>query len=425
MSTQSLRPLLMCQKPVQVQYLRASLNGIHPAIDAILDETYGCIIYQEQVMKLVQVVFGMSLGEADMVRRAIGKKDPELMAKMIGEMKSRPRSIDITDEDVEYILSTISKCSSYLFNKSHSAAYALTAYQTAYLKANYPLEFYCALLNSNIDQEKTVEYMREAKRAGADISVPDIVRSRTNWTIDRDKNTLIAGMAMIRGVGKAKFISPTTCSCDGFKEFLEKNRKLNKQVCVNIVKAGCFEVSPLWAIDYIEWFKKKIQTEDTIKERVEYFTKKGDAKKIKEWNEKWQTIPEPPAEYDTDIRVCRELQEEVLGMSTISLFSLYDDGLLAVNRKARMVLIESIKGYISKKGNKVLEITGQCRGEGLCKFVMTGQMVKHGKKIEDYSPYKFTKDSMVIISTTWPAKDSNDIKTYFMDDMILAKSRVN
>ena len=407
------RPVLSCHGVVEPP-IRNSMGNIHPAIDELLKDTYGCIIYQEQVMKLVQVIFGMSLGEADMVRRAIGKKDPELMAKMIGEMENRPRLINITNGDVGYILSTISKCSSYLFNKSHSAAYALTAYQTAYLKANYPLEFYCALLNSNIDQEKTIEYMREAKRVGANISVPDIVRSQTKWTIDRDTNTLIAGMAMIRGVGKAKFISPSDCSCDGFKEFLEKNRKLNKQVCVNIVKAGCFEVSPLWAIDYIEWFKKKAQIEDTIKERVEYFTKKGDEKKIKEWNEKWQTIPDPPAEYDTDIRVCRELQEEVLGMSTISLFSLYDDGLLAVNRKARMVLIESIKGYISKKGNKVLEITGQCRGEGLCKFVMTGQMVKPGKKIEDYSPDKFTKDSMVIISTTWPAKDSNDIKTYFL-----------
>ena len=108
-------------------------------------------------MKLVQDCWGVSLAEADMVRRAIGRKDQSVMDKVIKDLSSKQNTWGLSDDAVVNLLKAVNKASGYLFNKSHSAAYAYTAYQTAYLKAHYPCQFYTALLNSNIDQEKALE----------------------------------------------------------------------------------------------------------------------------------------------------------------------------------------------------------------------------------------------------------------------------
>jgi DNA polymerase III alpha subunit len=386
-----------------------TLSGINPQIDEALADTYGCIIYQEQVMKLVQVVFNMSLGEADMVRRAIGKKDPVLMEQMIKQMKSRKRLDGITDEQVEHILDTISKCSSYLFNKSHSAAYAYTAYQTAYLKTHYPLQFYCSLLNSNIDQDKTSEYISEILRGGYKILYPDIIHSDLGWTIE-GKN-LRMGFSVIRGVGKVRFTKPQDNSEEGFIDFMELNPNLNKQVSINLVKAGCFMVSPQWAIDYIEWFKISFLRKREIVSKLEKF--KDNEKKTKEWKEKLKQIPESPKEYDTPIEVCRRMQIEVLGMSGINLFSLYDKSICSNNPKIKIAMIDDVQMFVSKKGNPTVIVMATTL-IGRAKFIMA-------KKSVDLQKYRWlSKGTMVYIKTTFTTLDKGE-RIYFFNEITKAK----
>jgi DNA polymerase III alpha subunit len=387
-----------------------TLSGIHPKIDKVLEDTYGCIIYQEQVMKLVQVIFGMSLGEADMVRRAIGKKDPALMTQMVTEMKKRKRAIPITGKQVEHILDTISKCSSYLFNKSHSAAYAYTAYQTAFLKKFFPLQFYTALLNSNIDQEKTIEYLKEVSRVGIKTLFPEMGRSQTGWAIE--DNSLRMGFSQIMGVGNAQFKSLIVSSREEFERFINENRSTNKRVLCNLAKAGCFKsISPQWAIDYIEWFKIADGRTRKINEKMELY--KTNDKKVKEWEDKLKNIPEAPKYYETPVEVARGYQMEVLGMSNIDLFSKYDQSLCDRNPKMVMVMVDDVKIFTSKKGNPTVIITGKTK-LGNAKFIASNSKV-------DTSKYDFAKKGDMIIVRAFFSQLDKGERVYFMNEIAPAQ----
>ena len=347
-----------------------SLSGICQEIDEILKDTFGCIIYQEQVMQIVQAVFKMTLGEADTVRRAIGRKDPELMKKMIQDMRNHERIFGITDTQVEHILKTIEVCSGYLFNKSHSAAYAYTAYQTAYLKTFFPLQFYTALLNANIDQEKTVSYLQEIEMSHIDILFPDIVKSSKEWKVEGD--SLRVGLSMIRGVGNVIFTPPTTNDLDGFKEFLAKNPRLNKQVYVNLLKARCFpEVSPLWGEEYINWFKTTKNREDEIRERMYYYSQtKPNVTRCQQWSDKLKELPPEPTYYDTPIEKQQELQKSVLGITNVDIFSLYDDTLANRSTVNDICQVNKVSCFVSKKNNPTIMIDGESR-KGLVKYILT------------------------------------------------------
>lgn len=346
-----------------------SLSGICPEIDEILKDTYGCIIYQEQVMQIVQAIFKMSLGEADMVRRAIGRKDPELMKELIAKMRNHDRIGGISEEQVDHILNTIEVGSGYLFNKSHSAAYAYTAYQTAYLKTHFPLQFYTALLNANIDQEKTVEYLKEVRRNGFGILFPDIIQSDKEWKIEG--YDLRVGLQTIRGVGKVQFTKPKTNTLEGFKEFLGQNRRLNKQVCENLVKAGCFNISPAWGIDYIEWFKSTKNREEEIKERMYYYSQtKPNVTRCQQWSDKLKELPPEPAYYETPVLDKQKMQDEVLGMSNVNIFPMYDLGLAEKNRNNAICQVESVRCFVSKKHNPTIMIDGKDE-MGSIKFILT------------------------------------------------------
>lgn len=390
-----------------------TLSGICPQIDNLLKDTFGCIVYQEQVMKLVQLVFKMTLGEADMVRRAIGRKDPELMKKLIEDMKNRPRLDGISQSQAELILHTIEVCSGYLFNKSHSAAYAYTSYQTAYLKTMFPKEFYCALLNSNIDQEKTVEYLKEIENRHIKINYPNIIDSESKWTVSKDG--LQVGLSTIRGVGNAKFTKPTTYNQAGFEQFLDENPNLNKQVSVNLVKAGAFDVSPLWGIDYIEWFKKSFSRRKEIESRLEKY--KDNPKKVEEWKNKSKEIPDPPTYYDTSLDDKQKLQMEVLGMSNVDIFSMYDQTLCERNGKIKMCQINEPKFFISKKGKPTAIFDGKTRA-GNQKFIVTFPDEAEMDKAKSLSA-----NDMVLVKTYFDKLDGKDSgqRVFFCRDMAMAK----
>ncbi len=174
----------------------------HPALETVLKPTYGVIVYQEQVMQIAQVLAGYSLGGADLLRRAMGKKKPEEMAKERAKFEAGSAERGVDPRIATQIFDLMEKFAEYGFNKSHSAAYALVAYQTAWLKVHYPAEFMAAVLSSDMDNtDKVVGFLDEARALGLTVLPPD-VNSSTYMFEATDPRTIRYGLGAVKGVGR-------------------------------------------------------------------------------------------------------------------------------------------------------------------------------------------------------------------------------
>ncbi len=175
----------------------------HPKLEPILKPTYGVILYQEQVMQIAQVLAGYSLGAADLLRRAMGKKKPEEMAKQREIFTQGALANGVAEKVATYIFDLMEKFAGYGFNKSHSAAYALVSYQTAWMKAHYPAPFMAAVLSADMDNtDKVVTLIDECRDMKLKVVPPDVNRSDYYFTIAGD-DTVIYGLGAIKGVGQA------------------------------------------------------------------------------------------------------------------------------------------------------------------------------------------------------------------------------
>jgi len=182
---------------------RARVQYMHNDLEPVLKPTYGVILYQEQVMQIAQVLAGYTLGAADLLRRAMGKKKPEEMAKQRAIFTEGSVSRGIDERQATMIFDLMEKFAGYGFNKSHSAAYALVAYQTAWLKAHYPAAFMAAVLSSDMDNtDKVVTLLEEVRRMKINLLPPSINQSQYSFTIINDK-TICYGLGAIKGIGSA------------------------------------------------------------------------------------------------------------------------------------------------------------------------------------------------------------------------------
>ena len=174
---------------------------IHPKLEPILRETFGVIIYQEQVMQAAQILAGFTLGEADLLRRAMGKKIRKEMQAQRERFVSGAVERGVERNQADAIFDLLERFAEYGFNKSHAAAYALVAYQTAYMKANYPVEFLAATMTLDMgNTDKLAEFRAEAERLGIAVDPPSINRSAVDFEVDG--NTIIYALAALKGVGK-------------------------------------------------------------------------------------------------------------------------------------------------------------------------------------------------------------------------------
>jgi DNA polymerase-3 subunit alpha len=230
---------------------RSRVEYLHPKLKPILEETYGVILYQEQVMRIANELAGFTLGEADILRRAMGKKIPKLMDEQREKFIQGAVKRGIDAQVAEKIFELMAHFSGYGFNKSHSTGYALISYQTAFLKANYPLEFMAALLTSEKDNtDKLVFYINECQRMGIKILPPDINQSGANFTVVGGRKIRF-GLTAIKNVGESAISSI-------IKEREEKGkftslfdfcqrvdlRVVNKKVLESLVKCGAFDSLP-------------------------------------------------------------------------------------------------------------------------------------------------------------------------------------
>lgn len=181
---------------------RAKVEYPHPSLENILKPTYGVIVYQEQVMQIAQELAGYTLGGADLLRRAMGKKKPEEMAKQREIFVSGSVQLQVAETTASYIFDLMEKFAEYGFNKSHSAAYALVAYQTAWLKAHYPAEFMAAVLSADMDNtDKVVVLIEECREMKLEIVPPDINISGYRFAA-RSNRSIVYGLGAIKGVGE-------------------------------------------------------------------------------------------------------------------------------------------------------------------------------------------------------------------------------
>ncbi len=232
---------------IERKHGRQAISYTFPSMEPILKPTYGVIVYQEQVMQIVQTVGGFSLGGADIVRRAMGKKKIEEMQKYNKEFSEGAAKQGLDYQRASELFDLIEKFAGYGFNKSHSAAYAMVTFQTAWLKTYYPQEFMAALLTSEKDNtDKVVKYIDEAKRMKIFLGAPDINHSQLEFSaINKDgQDQILFGLGAIKGVGEAAVESILEARAEGeFKDIQDfinriEPQKVNKKVIECIIKAG-------------------------------------------------------------------------------------------------------------------------------------------------------------------------------------------
>ncbi|MCL5408479.1 MAG: DNA polymerase III subunit alpha [Candidatus Omnitrophica bacterium] len=218
----------------------------HPLLENILKPTYGVILYQEQVMQIANVLGGFTLGEADILRKAMGKKNPELLEQQREKFIKGAKENGLSSKLAEKIFDNMAKFASYGFNKSHSVGYAILAYQTAYLKANYPLEFMTALLNNEIgNQEKISLYIQDAEKTNIWVLPPDINESGDKFTIMG--NDIVFGLSAIKNVGSAAIqsilLSKKEKKFENIFDFCQNVdlRLINRKVLESFIKAGAMD----------------------------------------------------------------------------------------------------------------------------------------------------------------------------------------
>ena len=218
-----------------------------PQLEELLKETLGVIVYQEQVMQIANVLAGYSLGEADLLRRAMGKKDEAMMAQQREQFVKGAVARNFPQKKIEKIFDLMAEFAGYGFNKSHSAAYALLAYQTAYLKTHYPVEFMAALLTSQMgNTDNVVKYINECREMEIPVEPPNINVSDSNFT--PHGNAIRFGLAAVKNVGRNAIESITAARKEigrfaSIFEFCEKVdlRLLNKRVLESLIKAGAMD----------------------------------------------------------------------------------------------------------------------------------------------------------------------------------------
>lgn len=230
----------------------------HQDLKPILEETYGIAVYQEQVMAIPNVMANYTLGEGDILRRAIGKKKINLMKKEKARFSQRALKNGYSKEVIENVWSLIEKFAGYGFNKAHTDSYAMIAYQTAWLKVHYPVEFFAALLtaeaNSGQDrEEKVATAIQEARKIDIKVLPPDINSSKTGFTIEKDKRSKYGlsirfGLSAIKNVGDAAIeeilkVREKEKNFKSLADFCLKTdtRKINKKVIESLIKAGAFD----------------------------------------------------------------------------------------------------------------------------------------------------------------------------------------
>ncbi|MHB1128024.1 MAG: DNA polymerase III subunit alpha [Bacillota bacterium] len=247
----------MVEDFIQRKHGTTRVEYLHPVLEPILRETYGVILYQEQVMRIASDLAGFTLGQADLLRRAMGKKKPEVIAGLKQNFLQGAREKDVDEHSAREIFELVAHFAGYGFNKSHSAAYALIAYQTAYLKATYPVEFMASLLTSVMsNSDKGPIYLEECRRLGIEILPPDVNESLVDFTVIGKK--IRFGLGAVKNVGRGAIGSIVSAreekKFDSLLDFCQRVdlRQTNRRVLESLIRCGAFASLGLFRAQLLE-----------------------------------------------------------------------------------------------------------------------------------------------------------------------------
>ncbi|QFU31847.1 DNA polymerase III subunit alpha [Brevundimonas sp. Bb-A] len=244
-------PMEMIDTYIDRKFGRAEVDYLHPSLKEVLTETYGVIIYQEQVMKIAQILAGYSLGEADLLRRAMGKKKKEEMDFQRARFIKGALEKSVPESQSGSIFDLVAKFAGYGFNKSHAAAYALISFQTGWLKANHPVEFFAASMSLDLSNtDKLAVFYQDAKRFDVPVLPPDINRSSADFDVawEEGRGSVLYALGAIRNVGLEAMrhvieVRETGGRFADIFDFLERvdPRSVNKRALEGLAKAGAFD----------------------------------------------------------------------------------------------------------------------------------------------------------------------------------------
>jgi DNA polymerase-3 subunit alpha len=237
----------MAEEYIKRKHGKEKIKYLHPLLEPVLKDTHGVIVYQEQVMQIAQVLGGYSMGDADILRRAMGKKDPEEMAAQRERFVEGAQKERIDSQKAAEIFDQMETFARYGFNKSHSAAYALVSYQTAYLKTHYPVEFMAGLMTSEMgDTDKVIKNLGECREKEIEVLAPDINESRAHFTPVGDK--IRFGLAAVKNVGEkaVEVILESRAKEGPFDSLFDFCRRVdltavNRRVVESLIKCGAFD----------------------------------------------------------------------------------------------------------------------------------------------------------------------------------------
>lgn len=343
---------------VERKHGRQAISYAHPLLEPVLKDTYGTIVYQEQIMQVFQVLADYTLGQADMVRRMMGKKKVDEMEKQKGKFIERSAQHGMSSKDAEALFNQILAFASYCFNRSHSAAYAFVAYQTAYLKCHYPVEYLSALLSSvSSDAEKTQLYIEEALKKGIKVLPPDINHSMSTFT--PDGNNIRFGLASIKQVGEGVIedIIKEREENGDFKSIYDYVKRLdikcsNKKTLEGLIKSGAFsniEKSRKQLFENIEYITATASKEFKAKElgQGSLFDMLGDTSAIED--AKFQLSG---SEEEYDARTIQNFEKEFLG------FYITSHPLSTIRDKLPFLMTHKISEIHDLPNEKVVTICG-------------------------------------------------------------------
>ncbi len=343
---------------VERKHGRQKITYPHPRLEPVLKDTYGTMVYQEQIMQIFQVMADYSLGEADKVRRMMGHKDPAAMAAQEGKLIKGAAKYGMSAEDAKKLFEQIQNFAAYCFNRAHSSAYAFVAYQTAYLKCHYPVEYLSALLSSvPNDQEKTQAYIEEALKYGIKVLPPDINKSYLEYT--PDGQNIRFGLASIKQVGEGvieEIIKEREANGE-YKSIYDYIKRLdvkcsNKKTLEGLIKSGAFSTieksrKQLW--DNIEYITSTASKEAKEKEsgQASLFDMLGDSTLV---NDAKFHLAGSDEEYDA--RQIQIFEKEFLG------FYVTSHPLSTIRDKLPFLMTHKISQIPTIANDKVVTICG-------------------------------------------------------------------
>ncbi|MCB0264902.1 MAG: DNA polymerase III subunit alpha [Calditrichia bacterium] len=388
---------------------RQKMEYLHPLLEPILKETNGIIVYQEQVMRVASDLAGFSLGKADILRRAMGKKKLDLMAKMEVEFVEGCAKKNIDAKTAKEIYQLIFKFASYGFNKSHSAAYSILAYQTAYLKRHYPAEFMAATLTSEInDSKRLVVLIDECKRMGLEVVRPDIQYSGALFDVPEDRKVSF-GLTAIKGVGKGAIqtiidarerVGSFTNIFDFAKEL--DLRACNKKVFEALVQAGAFDslegnrAQKFAVIEMALSFGQKCQEKEQNKSQISLFDMPSDNGDT--LAESLLQYPPMPAIEEWPLKDKLQREKDLLGFyisghpidkyaNEIKLFSTVDWDKPETYRPGTVVklpaMISILKRHMDRKGRFMAFVTFEDKFNSFEGVVFSSTYEKYAEYLRD------------------------------------------